>query len=89
LTPWIIDASLAMTWYLDDEEDRQYGLSVLAGLTEREVRVPALFIFELSNALVMAHRRNRIASDALDAVFQKLLYGILQWIRFVLRTRCV
>ena len=72
MTPWIVDALLAMTWYLDDEEDRQYGLRVLAALTAREIRVPALFVFELSNALVVAHRRNRIGAEALREVFEKL-----------------
>ncbi len=69
MTPWIVDASLAMTWYLADEVDREYGLSVLDSLTEREVRVPSLFVYELSNALVTAHRRNRISAGELEGAF--------------------
>lgn len=72
MTPWIIDASLAMTWYLADEQGREYGQWVLQSLTGREIRVPALFVYELSNALVMAHRRNRIGFEALQEVFEKL-----------------
>lgn len=72
MTPWIVDASLAMTWYLDDEVNRDYGLRVLAGLIAREVRVPALFVFELSNGLVMARRRNRIGDVSLQEVLNKL-----------------
>ena len=68
MTPWIVDASLAMTWYLLDENNRQYGLEVLSSLPEREIRVPALFIFEISNALVMAHRRKRIGLDLLNEI---------------------
>ena len=68
MTPWIVDASLAMTWYLLDEDNRQYGLEVLSSLPEREIRVPALFIFEILNALVMAHRRKRIGLDLLNEI---------------------
>jgi len=57
-----------MTWYLLDEDNRQYGLEVLSSLPEREIRVPALFIFEISNALVMAHRRKRIGLDLLNEI---------------------
>jgi predicted nucleic acid-binding protein len=73
VTPWIIDASLAMTWYLADEVDREYGLSVLDSLNEGEIRVPALFVYEFSNAMVTAHRRNRIDAESLGEVFKKLL----------------
>jgi len=72
VTPWIVDASLAMTWYLADEQDREYGQWVLDSLAAREMRVPALFVYELSNALVMAHRRNRLGFDVLQEVFNKL-----------------
>jgi len=72
VTPWIVDASVAMTWYLADEESREYGQWVLDGLPTREIRLPALFVYELSNALVIAHRRNRIGADALDEILGKL-----------------
>ena len=71
MTPWIVDASLAMSWYLADEENREYGLSVLACLKAREMRVPTLFIYEFSNALVVAHRRNRIDAEMLQRIFEK------------------
>jgi predicted nucleic acid-binding protein len=72
VTPWIVDASLAMSWYLADEENREYGLSVLDSLTAREIRVPALFVYELTNALVVAHRRNRIGANDLDGAFRDI-----------------
>lgn len=72
MTPWIVDASLALTWYLDDEVNRAYGLSVLEALSERELRVPALFVYEMSNALVMAYRRNRISREELTEILAKL-----------------
>lgn len=72
MTPWIVDASLALTWYLDDEVNRAYGLSVLEALSERELRVPALFVYEMSSALVMAYRRNRISREELTEILAKL-----------------
>ena len=72
MTPWIIDASLAMTWYLADEVEREYGLWVLDCLSSREVRVPGLFIYEFSNAIVTAHRRNRISADDLEGALKDI-----------------
>jgi len=72
VTSWIVDASLAMTWYLVDEANRQYGLQVLSSLPAKEIHVPSLFVFELSNALVMAHRRNRIDLDALNEILDRV-----------------
>ena len=72
MTPWIVDASLALTWYLVDEESREYGLSVLDGLTARELRVPALFLYEVSNTLVVAHRRKRLGADELEVAFKDI-----------------
>jgi predicted nucleic acid-binding protein len=60
---WVIDASLTLEWYLKDEEDRDYSLAVLAGLRENEGLVPFLWTYEVSNALVMAHRRKRITIE--------------------------
>jgi len=72
VTPWIVDASLAMTWYLVDEVNRQYGLQVLSSLAAREIHVPSLFIFELSNAPIMAQRRNRIDLDVLHEILDRV-----------------
>lgn len=72
MTPWIVDASVAITWYLADEENRQYSDNVLASLVGREIYVPSLFIYELANAIVVAYRRKRLAADALDTVWSDL-----------------
>lgn len=37
----VLDASLALQWFLDDEADRKYSLSVLASLSEKRALVPA------------------------------------------------
>jgi len=62
LSQWIVDASLALGWFLEDEQDRQYSLSVLAGLENHDFVVPFLWHYEVANGLLMAHRRKRITT---------------------------
>ena len=41
----VLDASLALQWFLEDEADRKYGLSVLASLSNKpfsRVRKPSI-----------------------------------------------
>ena len=55
-----------------DEEDRDYGLAVLAVLRENETVVPFLWVYEISNALVMAHRRKRLAVGEISEILDNL-----------------
>lgn len=68
MSQWIVDASLTLGWYLKDEEDRTYNLSVLAGLNENEAVVPFLWLYEVSNGLVMAHRRRRVSIEDVNEI---------------------
>ena len=72
MSRWVVDASLTLQWYLKDEEDRDYGLAVLAGLRENEAIVPFLWAYEISNALVMAHRRKRLAVGEINEILDNL-----------------
>ena len=38
----VLDASLALQWFLEDESDREYSLSVLTSLAEKRALVPVL-----------------------------------------------
>jgi hypothetical protein len=38
----VLDASLALQWFLVDEADRKYSLSVLSSLSEKQAVVPVL-----------------------------------------------
>ena len=58
MSQWVVDASVALGWYLKDEDDRTYNLNVLAGLNTNEV--PFLSTYEVTNGLVMAYRRKRV-----------------------------
>jgi hypothetical protein len=49
----VLDASLALQWFLEDESGRQYGLSVLASLSSKRAMVPILWFYEVGNGLLM------------------------------------
>lgn len=68
----VMDASLTLQWFLEDEVDRQYGLSVLASLTSKRVLVPTLWFYEVGNGLLMAYRRKRITYDQIDGFLTRL-----------------
>ena len=68
----VLDASLALQWFLQDETDRTYSLTVLASLSSKRAAVPMLWFYEVGNALVMACRRNRISSDRITEFLLRL-----------------
>jgi predicted nucleic acid-binding protein len=68
----VLDASLTLQWFLEDEVDRRYGLSVLASLTTKRAVVPMLWFYEVGNGLLMAHRRKRITFDQIDGFLTRL-----------------
>lgn len=72
MSRWIVDASLALGWYLKDEEDRAYNLEVLAGLRTNDVIVPFLWTYEVVNGLVIAHRRKRLARSDFSTILNSL-----------------
>jgi predicted nucleic acid-binding protein len=68
----MLDASLALQWFLEDETDRKYSLSVLASLAEKRALVPVLWCYEVGNGLLMAYRRKRISFDQADGFLTRL-----------------
>jgi predicted nucleic acid-binding protein len=68
----VLDASLALQWFLEDEADRKYSLTVLGSLSEKQAVVPALWFYEVGNGLLMAYRRKRIAEDQIDGFLTRL-----------------
>ena len=69
MTAFVIDASVAAAWLLDEEEQAGQGLSQLV---EDEAVVPQLWHSEIRNVLLVAERRGRLtvaqAADGLDAL---------------------
>ncbi|HTW22869.1 MAG TPA: type II toxin-antitoxin system VapC family toxin [Candidatus Baltobacteraceae bacterium] len=68
----VLDASLALRRFLEDETDRKYGLEVLASLSSKRALVPALWFYEIGNGLLMAHRRKRIPVEQVDGFLSRL-----------------
>lgn len=72
MTGFVLDASLALQWFLEDETNREYSLKVLAGLSQAPATAPALWFYEVGNALVTACRRKRITPQQVDAFLSRL-----------------
>jgi predicted nucleic acid-binding protein len=68
----VLDASLALQWFLEDEAGREYGLNVLASLSTKRAVVPMLWFYEVGNGLLMAYRRKRITFDQIDGFLTRL-----------------
>ena len=72
MSDFVLDASLALQWFLEDEANREYSLAVLASLSEKRALVPLLWFYEVGNGLIMAHRRKRIAFDQIDGFLTRV-----------------
>ena len=60
----MVDASLTLSWCFADEAT-PYSRCVLAGLQTTFALVPALWPFEVANALALAERRQRITPEGM------------------------
>jgi predicted nucleic acid-binding protein len=72
LSNFVLDASLTLQWFLEDEADRAYSLAVLASLSEKRAHVPLLWFYEVGNGLLMAERRKRISLGQMDGFLRRL-----------------
>lgn len=63
MSDFVLDASLALQWFFEDEQGREYSLSVLTSLSRKRAIVPVLWFYEVGNGLIMAYRRKRITLD--------------------------
>ncbi len=68
----VLDASLALQWFLEDEAGRPYGLNILASLSTKRALVPTLWFYEVGNGLLMAYRRKRITFDQIEGFLTRL-----------------
>lgn len=71
---FVLDASIVLGWMLPDE-DSPAADTVVARLLEQRAQAPSLLALEVSNALLQAERRGRLARadhDALRAAFGAL-----------------
>ncbi len=72
MSDFVLDASLTLQWFLEDEADREYSVAVLVSLSEKRALVPLLWFYEVGNGLIMAYRRKRINFDQIDGFLTRL-----------------
>jgi predicted nucleic acid-binding protein len=62
LPVFVLDASVTTAWAVADEDD-PYSNLVLEAMVQHRVLVPALWLWEVGNSLVMAERRGRLTNE--------------------------
>jgi predicted nucleic acid-binding protein len=72
VSDFVLDASVALQWFLEDEADRKYSLGILASLSEKRALVPVLWFYEVGNGLLMAYRRKRIVLEQIQGYLARL-----------------
>lgn len=69
MTAWVLDASLALAWALPDERSPAADRAAARVGPEDVLWVPALWWYEVANALALARRRSRLTeADGLRAL---------------------
>jgi predicted nucleic acid-binding protein len=74
LTGIVVDASVALAWCFPDEAS-DYADTVLIALEGKRVLVPAVWLLEVTNAVVVAERRKRVSQPEIRR-FVELLEGL-------------
>jgi predicted nucleic acid-binding protein len=73
VSAFVLDTSIALKWFLEDEGDRAYSLAILSSLNE-EYRpvVPWLWFYEMANVLLIQVHRKRIGFEEVKAFLSLL-----------------
>lgn len=72
MSDFVLDASLTLQWFLDDENDRQYSLEVLGSLSGQRAIVPIPWFYEVGSGLLRAYRRQRILFEQVEGFLTQL-----------------
>jgi len=72
VSDFVLDVSLTLQWFLEDESNRQYGLDVIASLSHQSAIVPGLWFYEVGNGPLMACRRKRISWSQIEGFLARL-----------------
>ncbi|MCL6633770.1 MAG: type II toxin-antitoxin system VapC family toxin [Alicyclobacillus herbarius] len=71
---FVLDASVALSWCFPDESN-DYAARILNRFKQDTATVPAIWPLEVSNALLVGHRRNRMNLEQIR-IATKLLSGL-------------
>lgn len=64
MAAFVLDTSIALKWFLEDETDRAYSLAILNALTDDyRPAVPFLWYYEIANTILIQVRRKRIVFE--------------------------
>lgn len=71
----VLDASVALKWYLPDENQGQPALDLLNSYLsdDLEIIVPSLLKYEIINGLVVAQKRGRIKEEVILSAIEGFL----------------
>lgn len=72
---WVVDASVALKWYLRDEDHVPEALSLLEAYSagEAELMAPYYIRYEIANALDVARIQSRISADEVESGLDNFL----------------
>ncbi len=61
MAAFVLDTSIALKWFLEDESDRAYSPAILKAITDDyRPAVPWLWYYEIANTILTQVRRKRI-----------------------------
>lgn len=72
MTACILDASVALTWLIDDEIDAICD-SLIDRVADEGAVAPAIWPTEVANGLLFAARRGRIPANRINGMFETLI----------------
>lgn len=68
MSAFVLDTSIALKWFLEDENDRAYSLAILRSLSnDYRPLVPWLWYYEMANVLLIQVHRKRVAFEEAKA----------------------
>ncbi|MCY4361474.1 MAG: type II toxin-antitoxin system VapC family toxin [Gammaproteobacteria bacterium] len=77
MNDFVLDASVALAWFLDDEQAPQAD-NVRARLARDRALVPQLWHLEVRNGLIIAERRGRLSATRMDECLDALKWLPIQ-----------
>ena len=68
MSAFVLDTSIALKWFLEDENNRAYSVTILRSLSD-EYRpiVPWLWYYEMANVLLIQVHRKRVVFEEVKA----------------------
>lgn len=69
---WVLDCSLAVATFLPDENSKLADQFFTKLQNENKAIVPSLWLYEISNVILVATRRKRISEENVSTIFKSI-----------------